>query len=120
MKLTFVGSPGRTGHTPVIQSRDCKICFINKTLKVINLANDFRLNNASSSWLVFNGLDTFATIELCGQIVGTANNQFRQWQFDVFDALKSCKSDPIISLNFGSAPEIANVIANETGQESEY
>ncbi|GAM42617.1 beta-mannosidase Bma2A [Talaromyces pinophilus] len=76
------------------------------------------LNDASSSWLVFNGLDTFATVELCGQIVGTANNQFRQWQFDVSDALKSCKHDPVISINFGSAPVIANAIANETGQET--
>jgi beta-mannosidase len=52
--------------------------------------------------------------------VGTANNQFRQWQFDVSDALKSCKRDPVISINFGSAPVIANAIAKETGQESEY
>lgn len=78
-----------------------------------------RIDNASSSWLVFNGLDTFATIEVCNQVMGVANNQFRQWQFDISNALRSCKEDPIISINFGSAPEIANAIANETGQESE-
>ncbi|KAE8554084.1 hypothetical protein EYB25_002622 [Talaromyces marneffei] len=76
------------------------------------------LNDASASWIVFNGLDTFATIELCGQLVGTANNQFRQWQFDVSGALKSCKGDPVISIHFRSAPEIANAIANEPGQET--
>jgi beta-mannosidase len=81
-------------------------------------ADDYiRLNNAASTWLVFNGLDTFTTIEFCGEFVGTANNQFRQWQFDVSDILKSCKSAPTLSLNFGSAPEIANSIANQPGQQ---
>lgn len=76
-----------------------------------------RLDNATSTWLVFDGLDTFTTIEFCGQFVGTTNNQFRQWKFDVTDILKSCKSAPTLSLNFGSAPAIANAIANQPGQE---
>ncbi|KAL1964799.1 hypothetical protein VTN77DRAFT_6666 [Rasamsonia byssochlamydoides] len=75
------------------------------------------LDNATSTWLVFDGLDTFTTIEFCGEFVGTTNNQFRQWQFDVSDILKSCKSAPTLNLNFGSAPTIANAIANEPGQE---
>lgn len=77
----------------------------------------FRLDNATSTWLVFDGLDTFTTIEFCGQFVGTTNNQFRQWTFDVTDILQSCKGAPTLSLNFGSAPAIANAIANEPGQE---
>lgn len=79
----------------------------------------FRLDDAADSWLVFDGLDTFATIELCGQHVGTANNQFRQWKYNVTGILKSCQDQAIISINFGSAPTIANDIANEPGQESE-
>lgn len=79
--------------------------------------NYSRLNTAASSWLVFDGLDTFATIELCGQRVGIANNQFRQWIYDVSEILKSCKGDPTVNIDFGSAPTIANAIANEPGQE---
>lgn len=74
----------------------------------------------ASSWLIFDGLDTFATVELCGQVVGTANNMYRQWHYDVSAALQSCKGDPVISINFGSAPAIANSIANQPGQESEW
>jgi beta-mannosidase len=77
-----------------------------------------RSKKAESSWLIFDGLDTFATVKLCSQVVGTANNQFRQWKYDVSDILKSCKSDPVISIDFGSAPAIANSINAQPGQES--
>ncbi|KAF4306315.1 Glycoside hydrolase family 2 immunoglobulin-like beta-sandwich [Botryosphaeria dothidea] len=73
--------------------------------------------NASSTYLVFNGLDTFTSIELCGQHVAATNNQFRQYYFEVSDILKDC-SEPVLSINFGSAPTIANEIANEPGQET--
>ncbi|KAJ5168626.1 Beta-mannosidase A [Penicillium canariense] len=73
--------------------------------------------NAKSSWLVFNGLDTFTTIEVCGQIIGTTDNQFRQYAFDISMALESCKGDPTLDLNFGSAPEIADAIANDPDSE---
>lgn len=76
-------------------------------------------SNASSTWLQFNGLDTFASIEFCGQHVASTNNQFRQWWFDVSDILKSCgEGEAILSMNFGSAPNIANEIAAEPGQET--
>lgn len=76
-------------------------------------------SNASSTWLLFNGLDTFASIEFCGEHVAATNNQFRQYWFDVSDILKSCRSqDRILSINFGSAANIANDIANEPGQET--
>ncbi|KAJ6028005.1 hypothetical protein N7540_003581 [Penicillium herquei] len=72
---------------------------------------------AKESWLVFNGLDTFATIELCGKLVGTTDNQFRQYTFDVSDIVKSCHGDPNLSLNFGSAPLIADKIAEDPSSE---
>ena len=72
-------------------------------------------SNASSTWLVFNGLDTFTSIDLCGQHVGSTNNQFRQWLFDVSTILSSCSADPLLSINFGSAPNIAADIAAEPG-----
>ncbi|KAJ5215966.1 uncharacterized protein N7498_002373 [Penicillium cinerascens] len=72
---------------------------------------------AKSSWLVFNGLDTFTTIEFCGQFIGTTDNQFRQYTFDISKALSSCKGDPTLAINFGSAPKIANAIAEDPNSE---
>jgi hypothetical protein len=48
------------------------------------------LNKQLETRLVFEGLDTFADISMCNQIVGSTNNQFRQWLFDVTDMLKQC------------------------------
>ncbi|KAF1970324.1 putative beta-mannosidase [Bimuria novae-zelandiae CBS 107.79] len=73
--------------------------------------------NASSTWLVFNGLDTFTSIDFCGQHVAATNNQFRQYYFDVSDILASCNS-PGLSVNFGSAPIIANATRAIPGQET--
>ncbi|OQE07945.1 hypothetical protein PENVUL_c011G08750 [Penicillium vulpinum] len=72
---------------------------------------DEPLSTSKSSWLVFNGLDTFTTIEFCGQFIGTTENQFRQYTFDISNALKNCKGSPTVSLEFGSATKIANEIA---------
>ncbi|EGX93267.1 beta-mannosidase mndA [Cordyceps militaris CM01] len=60
------------------------------------------------TWLVFDGLDTFATVKFCDEIIGSTNNQFRQWKFDITSDLAGCKGEPILSINFGSAPHIAN------------
>ena len=76
-------------------------------------------STADSTWLQFDGLDTFASVEFCGQHVASTNNQFRQWWFDVSSILKSCPdANRVLSINFGSAPIIANQIANEPGQET--
>ncbi|KAJ5164371.1 Glycoside hydrolase superfamily [Penicillium coprophilum] len=72
---------------------------------------------SKSSWLVFNGLDTFTTIEFCGQFIGTTNNQFRQYTFDISNALKRCKGSPSVSLEFGSATKIANAIAADPSSQ---
>ena len=74
--------------------------------------------DASAVWLVFQGLDTFTTISLCNQTVATTNNQFRQYYYEVSDILTSCTSAPILSINFGSAPNIVNDLAAQPGQES--
>ncbi|KAI7278091.1 glycoside hydrolase family 2 protein [Hortaea werneckii] len=77
-------------------------------------------SDASSTWLQFDGLDTFTSIEFCGQHVASTNNQFRQYWFDVSSILSGCpaEEDRVLSINFGSAPKIANAIANEPGQET--
>ncbi|KAK8096718.1 beta-mannosidase [Apiospora kogelbergensis] len=68
------------------------------------------------TFLLFQGLDTFTTIELCGQHVSYTNNQFRQYYFNVTDVLAHCQRPLTLSLNFGSAPQIAENIANQPGQ----
>ncbi|KAI5286655.1 hypothetical protein KEM54_006612 [Ascosphaera aggregata] len=74
--------------------------------------------NALKSYLVFDGLDTFATVNVCNQVVGKANNQFRQFKFDITNALKSCKSStPPIDIRFESAVTVAKQIAEQPGQE---
>ena len=76
-------------------------------------------SNATQTWLLFNGLDTFSSIEFCGQHVASTDNQFRQYYFDVSAALSSCSQTvPVLSINFGSAPNIANQLAAEPGQET--
>ena len=76
-------------------------------------------SNASSTWLRFDGLDTFTSIDFCGQHVAATNNQFRQYWFDVTESMSSCaEADRVLSINFGSAPNIANAIAAEPGQET--
>ncbi|KAJ9619292.1 hypothetical protein H2203_008621 [Taxawa tesnikishii (nom. ined.)] len=74
--------------------------------------------NATLTWLLFNGLDTFTSISFCDQHVASTNNQFRQYFFDVSNILTNCSGDPVLSINFGSAPNIVNDIANEPGQET--
>lgn len=76
-------------------------------------------STARSTWLRFDGLDTFAAVSFCGQHVANTDNQFRQWWFDVTAILSSChEADRVLSLNFGSAPLIANAIAAEPAQET--
>ncbi|KAJ5621146.1 hypothetical protein N7510_005130 [Penicillium lagena] len=75
------------------------------------------LADSKSSWLVFNGLDTFTTIKVCGNIIGTTDNMFRQWTFDISEAINRCHGDPVVSINFGSAPQIVDAIAADPNSE---
>ena len=75
--------------------------------------------NGTKTWLVFEGLDTFAHITMCNREVGNTNNQFRQWLFDVTDVLGSCNTQPRLSINFGSAVKITHQIANSSAADCE-
>lgn len=69
--------------------------------------------------MVFNGLDTYATVEFCGKYIASTDNQFRQYAFDVSDALQACKDEkPRLTVDFGPASNITEAIANEPGQET--
>jgi beta-mannosidase len=74
-------------------------------------------SSKTSTWLLFNGLDTFTSISFCGQHVASTNNQFRQYHFDVSRILASCTGAPTLNVNFGSAVNITEDIANLPGQE---
>ncbi|KAL4782445.1 glycoside hydrolase superfamily [Aspergillus varians] len=69
------------------------------------------LEEYDSTWLVFEGLDTFATITFCGNHIASTNNQFRQYAFDVSSSLEGCTGDPVISIDFASAPQTVDSIA---------
>lgn len=66
-------------------------------------------------------MDTFTSIEFCGEHVAATNNQFRQYYFDISDLVRDCCiEEQVLSINFGSAPRIADGIAQEPGQEGMY
>ncbi|KAL5342765.1 glycoside hydrolase superfamily [Aspergillus crustosus] len=71
------------------------------------------LSEYESTWLVFEGLDTFATVTFCGEHIASTNNQFRQYAFDVSAALRECTGDPVLSIDFASAPKTVDAIAKE-------
>lgn len=78
-------------------------------------------DNATTTYLLFNGLDTIADVWLCGQKVASTNNQFRQWYFDVSSALSSCppdNNDPELLVQFFSAPGAAYYLASQPGAET--
>ncbi|KAK7959595.1 uncharacterized protein PG986_004449 [Apiospora aurea] len=64
------------------------------TTQIEDLSPDY-----DQTFLLFQGLDTFTTIQLCGQHVAYTNNQFRQYHFNVTDR-----------------PQIAEAISKEPGQ----
>ncbi|KAI2616054.1 glycoside hydrolase family 2 protein [Hypoxylon sp. NC1633] len=72
-----------------------------------------------STFLLFNGLDTFADVRLCSQPVASTDNQFRQYFFNITELLSGCEtSSPELLVEFGSATKIAEEIANQPGQET--
>ncbi|KAJ4390105.1 hypothetical protein N0V93_007578 [Gnomoniopsis smithogilvyi] len=77
-------------------------------------------NASTTTYLVFDGLDTIANIFLCGQGVASTNNQFRQYFFDVSAILSSCPTnkDPELLVEFSSAPGAAYNLAAQPGAET--
>lgn len=69
------------------------------------------VSRGASTYLVFQGLDTFTTISLCGEQVGTTENQWRQYIFEVSEILNSCRGSPQLSINFGPAGPITQSIS---------
>ncbi len=53
------------------------------------LSVDDELINKKNQYLVFKGLDTYADIYLNGECIGSADNMFRTWKFDVSGKLKA-------------------------------
>ncbi|KJZ79341.1 hypothetical protein HIM_01492 [Hirsutella minnesotensis 3608] len=70
-------------------------------------------NGKAKTYLLFDGLDTFANISFCGKHVASTDNQFRQWRFDVSDIVAGCRDLPAPKLDiiFDSAPATADRLA---------
>ncbi|KAL3465970.1 galactose-binding domain-like protein [Aspergillus heterothallicus] len=70
-----------------------------------------------STWIVFEGLDTFANVSFCGRHIASTDNQFRQYAFDVSKAMRECNGAPILTIDFASATITVNAIAAEHSSE---
>ncbi|WP_444961959.1 glycoside hydrolase family 2 protein [Nocardiopsis sp. M1B1] len=64
--------------------------------------------------LAFDGLDTVATVELNGTVLGTTANMHRGYRFDVRDALRAGANELVVS--FRSALEYAEEVRGELGE----
>ncbi|MFF3877828.1 glycoside hydrolase family 2 TIM barrel-domain containing protein [Streptomyces sp. NPDC001978] len=66
--------------------------------------------------LAFDGLDTVATIELNGQLLGTTANMHRSYRFDARKALRAGTNELVVS--FRSALEYAEEMERRLGRRS--
>jgi beta-mannosidase len=71
-----------------------------------------------STALVFDGLDTVATIALNGHTLGTTANMHRSYRFDVREALRDGANELVVS--FRSALEYAEEVEREIGRPHNY
>lgn len=76
-------------------------------------------SSGTSTFLVFEGLDTFTTITMCGAQVATTENMYRQYVFEISDILTSCGGSPELSIGFGPATAITHQLSAE-GMDGEY
>ena len=75
-------------------------------------------DKSAPTYILFNGLDTFATVSFCGQHIATTDNQFRQWRLNITDALARCADEhPLLQVDFESATEAATRLAEAPGAE---
>ncbi|KAJ0118617.1 hypothetical protein J7T55_012869 [Diaporthe amygdali] len=74
----------------------------------------------TTTYLLFNGLDTITNIWLCGQKVASTDNQFRQYYFDASPILRSCPNGnaPELLIQFLSAPATAAYLSSQPGAET--
>ncbi len=63
------------------------------------------LSESRAARLVFEGLDTFATIRLNGHEIGTADNMFHAWRYEVLKRLRTGRNT--LEVTFRSAPRVA-------------
>ncbi|KAG6047131.1 hypothetical protein E4U39_000720 [Claviceps sp. Clav50 group G5] len=88
---------------------------------VSNIAHMHRSteNDNVQTYLLFDGLDTFANISFCDKQVASTDNQFRQWRFDVTDIWSDCDQPlPLLEVHFKSATETARKLASERDAET--
>jgi len=63
------------------------------------------------AFLVFEGLDTFATVFLNGRPVGTADNMLVPWRFDVTDSLATGENELVVAFDSTEARAAAAAAA---------
>jgi beta-mannosidase len=66
------------------------------------------LTPSASTFLIFDGLDTVASIDVCGKTIASTNNQFRQYTFDVSSITQKCAHNGTIDIAFTPGPFAAS------------
>ena len=74
----------------------------------------------TSTWLLFDGLDTFADVFFCDEYVSSTENQFRQYHFDISEIVTKCNSTttPELRVDFTSAVAMAEYLSSLPDQET--
>ncbi|KAF7976237.1 hypothetical protein HWV62_7270 [Athelia sp. TMB] len=74
----------------------------------------------TTSYLIFDGLDTFASVSLCATLLLTASNQFLQYTVPLPPALLASPacSAPVLEVAFTNAPAMAAYLANPAVPEA--
>ncbi|GFN78881.1 beta-mannosidase [Plakobranchus ocellatus] len=101
---------------PLYRDNDVSLAWIGRTNWTYSL--DFTVPDdvvsASCATLVFDGLDTIATISLNGKKVGEANNMFLRWDYDISRMLQ--KNGNSLRVDFTSAV----LVAKSKAESSSY
>ncbi|MFV5686407.1 beta-mannosidase [Flavobacterium sp. GB2R13] len=98
---------------PFYRDNEKKLQWIEK--KKWEYKTSFQVNSATlnkkNAELVFDGLDTYATVYLNKQLILKADNMFRQWRVDVKKIIKSGNNDLVVV--FQSAQNVVDSLAKK-------
>jgi beta-mannosidase len=96
---------------PYYGKNESDVQWVGLTDWVIRRNFQFKKENSISIWLVLTAVDTFFTVFINGRKVGSGNNMFRLWRFDVTKIL--CNGINTIEIRFDSAVKKAASLAKK-------
>jgi len=105
-------------NDPFIADNEKKLKWIHESDWMYRTEFDLSKENISQKelYLVFDGLDTVATVELNGKTVGDTNNMFRKYRFPISEVVKPTGN--ILQVEFHSPIRVGNELINQFGELS--